>query len=73
MHCDDVLDLLKSLKNVKYKLNFAKHNVTLCTSPLSYHWFNSSEILALSQIEIINKVTFFLKLCIIYLKICQSF
>lgn len=69
MQCDNVLDLLKSLKNVKYKLNFVKHNETFCTSPHSFHWFNSTEILALSQVEIFNKVTFFSKIVFVYFKI----
>lgn len=56
MNCDNVLSLMESVRNTKYKLYFTKYNDTFCTSPHSFHWFNSTDILALSQVESINKV-----------------
>lgn len=56
MHCNSVLDLMKSLRNTKYKLYFTKYNETFCTSSHSYDWFNSTEKVALNQLEIIDKV-----------------
>lgn len=56
MHCNSVLDLMKSLRSTKYKLYFTKYNETFCTSSHSYDWFNSTEKVALNQLEIIDKV-----------------
>lgn len=56
VQCDSVLDLMTKSRSAKYKLYFAKYNETFCASSLSFHWFNSTEKVALSQVEIINKV-----------------
>lgn len=56
VQCDSVLDLMTKSRSAKYKLFFTKYNETFCASSLSFHWFNSTEKVALSQVEIINKV-----------------
>lgn len=50
---------MKSTRNTKYQLNFANNNNTFCISPMSYQWFNSSEKLALNQIESVDQVKYF--------------
>lgn len=57
MQCDSLLELMENSRKAKYKINFVKYNETFCMSSLSFHWFNSTEKVALSQVEIINKVT----------------
>jgi len=49
---------MEKSRNAKYKLYFIKYNETFCMSSLSFHWFNSTEKVALSQVEIINKVKY---------------
>lgn len=56
--CESILDLMKKSGNSKYKLNFVKHNETFCMSSLSFHWFNSTEKVALSEVEGIKKVKY---------------
>ncbi|XP_025420320.1 protein halfway isoform X3 [Sipha flava] len=56
MHCDSILDLMKSCIGLKNKPFFINPNETFCLSSIGFHWFNSTEKLALSQVEIINKI-----------------
>lgn len=56
IHCSSLLELMERSRNAKYKLYFKKYNETFCMSSLSFHWFNSTEKVALNQVEIINKV-----------------
>ncbi|XP_027836855.2 protein halfway isoform X1 [Aphis gossypii] len=56
IHCSSLLELMERSRNAKYKLYFKKYNETFCMSSLSFHWFNSTEKVALNQVEIINKL-----------------
>lgn len=60
MQCNSVLDLMKSSRNTNFKLYFTKYNETFCTSSMNYYWFNSTEKVALNQLEIIDKVKYIL-------------
>ncbi|VVC45541.1 Hypothetical protein CINCED_3A009440 [Cinara cedri] len=56
IRCESLLDLMKKSGNSKYKLNFVKHNETFCMSSLSFHWFNTTEKVALREVEGIKKL-----------------
>lgn len=69
MQCDGILDLMKKYIESTYKPIFNNPNETFCLQPLGFHWFNSTEKLALNQLEIINKVKFkllFISKCFIH-------
>jgi len=55
--CDSIVDLMtKSRIASSYKLVFINSNQTFCASSLSFHWFNSTEKVTLSQVKIIDQV-----------------
>ncbi|XP_050431504.1 protein halfway isoform X2 [Adelges cooleyi] len=56
-NCDSLLELMGRSKNDESKqLLFKNSNDTFCMAPRSFHWFNSTEILAYDQIKIIDKI-----------------
>lgn len=57
MECQTLFDLMASVRsNPDRKIHWINYNETFCMDALSFHWFNSTEKISLSQVEIINKV-----------------
>lgn len=54
--CDRIVDLMTKSRIANYKLVFLNSNQTFCASSLSFHWFNSTEKVTLSQVKIISQV-----------------
>lgn len=51
MLCSNVLNALR-----RTELNFGNENATFCSSASSFHWFNTTESLALTQIIVLYEV-----------------
>lgn len=50
--CDSILDLMKHMRN----LQFRHDNNTYCLTSRSFHWFNSTERIPLSSVNVLNKL-----------------
>lgn len=55
MLCKSVLDALERYS--KGHLNFINVNTTFCTSSKTFHWFNTTELVPIRQVEVIHEVT----------------
>lgn len=51
MLCTSVAEAIK-----RQELNFNNRNETYCLSSKTFHWFNSTEQVPLTQVETINEV-----------------
>lgn len=56
MKCESVFELIRKQKQSNYKLVFVNYNETYCIKPSSFHWFNSTDKVALNQVEKLKKV-----------------
>lgn len=54
MWCNSILELMVRFQNTS-RLEFQNRNDTNCLSVRSFHWFNSTDAMTLSQLELLTK------------------
>ena len=56
--CKDIFDLLIKLRNssLTTNLKFKNSESTSCLKERSFHWFNSTDVMPLSQIQKLTEV-----------------
>jgi len=56
MSCVSLKEFMTSFKNTSTHLDFNNYNNSFCLSAKSFHWFNSTEVVPLMQLELILRL-----------------